>query len=512
VTERLVIFDTTLRDGEQSPGYSMDVPEKLTMAQQLARLGVDVIEAGFPIASLGDFEGVRRIAEEVRGPSVCGLARANPADIERCWEAVKASARPRIHVFIATSDIHMQYKLRKTREEVLRDAVESVRLAKRFSQDVEFSAEDATRSEIGFLIEVVSAVIEAGAVTVNIPDTVGYTIPSEFSRLVRTLKERVPHVDQAVLSVHCHNDLGLAVANSLAAVEAGARQVECTINGIGERAGNASLEEIVMALKVRREKLGIETGIVTEQLYPASRALTHITGIGVQPNKAIVGANAFAHESGIHVAALLKSELTYSIMTPDQVGVTAHQYIMGKHSGRHAFREKLKVLGHEPPPEQFEIAFQRMKELADRKKRVFDEDIETILTGIHSAGPGLYVLEDVRFQSGTNITPRATVKLKVKGRSKSATATGDGPVDAAFAAVRRLTHFKGTLAKFAIQAVTGGTDAQGEVTIALEEKGRTVRGVGSHTDIVVASVKAFLSALNRLETAGKNPASPEKGV
>ena len=509
MTDSVRIFDTTLRDGEQSPGFSMDLGEKLKMAQQLARLGVDVIEAGFPIASPGDFESVRRVAEEVRGPAICGLARAHKGDIDRCWEAVRAADRPRIHVFIATSDIHLKYKLKKDRGQVLHDAVESVRYAKSLTKDIEFSAEDATRSDPQYLIQVVEAVIDAGAVTINVPDTVGYTVPSEFSKLIRTLRENVRNIDRAVISVHCHNDLGLAVANSLTALEAGARQVECTINGIGERAGNASLEEIVMALRVRREKLGLETAIKTEQLYPSSRLLAHITGINVQPNKAIVGANAFAHESGIHQDGLLKSELTYSIMTPDQVGVTAHQYVLGKHSGRHAFREKLKAMGHELAPEQFEQAFGKMKELADKKKRVFDEDIEAILAGLFKEGEEKYLLEDLRFQSGTNITPRATVKLKVNGKAKASTAAGDGPVDAAFSAVRKLTHFKGTLAKFSINAVTGGTDAQGEVIVAVEQGGRVVRGVGSHTDIVVASVKAFLSALNRLESTLGRPA---KGV
>ncbi len=510
MTETVKIFDTTLRDGEQSPGFSMDLPEKLQMAQQLARLGVDVIEAGFPIASTGDFESVRRVAREIRGPAVAGLARANQTDIDRCWEAVRPAEKPRIHVFIATSDIHLQFKLRKSRDAVLQEAVAAVRHAKQYTPDIEFSAEDATRSDPAYLAQVVQAVIEAGATTINIPDTVGYTIPSEFSRLIRQLKN-VPNIDRATISVHCHNDLGLAVANSLAAVEAGARQVECTINGIGERAGNASLEEIVMALKVRQEKLGLVTGIRTEQLFPTSRLLAHITGIGVQPNKAIVGANAFAHESGIHQDGLLKSELTYSIMTPDQVGVTAHQYIMGKHSGRHAFREKLKAMGHQLEEARFEQTFTRMKELADKKKRVFDEDIEALIASQTATGPEKFILEDLRFQSGTNVTPRATVKLRIKGKTKSATASGDGPVDAAFQAVRKLTHFKGTLAKFSINALTGGTDAQGEVTVAVEQEGKTTRGVGSHTDIVVASVKAFLAALNRLESLPK-PQRAEKGI
>ncbi|MBI2083903.1 MAG: 2-isopropylmalate synthase [Deltaproteobacteria bacterium] len=505
------IFDTTLRDGEQSPGYSMDINEKLTMAHQLARLGVDVIEAGFPIASPGDFESVRRIASEVEGPSICGLARAQTADIERCWEAVKPSRKPRIHVFIATSDIHLKYKLRKDREQVLKDAVQAIRLAKSFTEDVEFSAEDATRSDPTYLAEILSAVVEAGAMTLNIPDTVGYTIPSEYSKLIRYLKEHVQGADHVVLSAHCHNDLGLAVANSLAGIESGIRQVECTINGIGERAGNASLEEIVMALKVRQEKLGLTTRIQTEQLYPSSRLLAHITGIGVQPNKAIVGANAFAHESGIHQDGLLKSELTYSIMTPDQVGVTAHQYVLGKHSGRHAFREKLKALNYQLTDAQFEEVFKKMKELADKKKRVFDEDIEMIVMDLLGHGPERYILEDLKIQSGTRLTPKAVVTLKINGKKVRTESKGDGPVDAAFSAIKKLTKFKGNLQKFSINAITGGTDAQGEVTVALEYDGRTVRGVGSHTDIVVASVKAFLAALNRTEST-TDRVHPQKGV
>ncbi|MBI2068316.1 MAG: 2-isopropylmalate synthase [Deltaproteobacteria bacterium] len=509
--DRVKIFDTTLRDGEQSPGYSMNLDEKLRMAHQLARLGVDVIEAGFPIASPGDFESVRRVAEEVKGPIICGLARANSLDIDRCWEAVKIAERPRIHVFLATSDIHLKHKLRMTRDEALEEAVKGVQLARSFTQDVEFSAEDATRSDPDYLAEVFQAVIEAGATTLNVPDTVGYTFPLEYSKLIHFLKEKIPSSGQATISVHCHNDLGLSVANSLAAVQAGARQVECTINGIGERAGNASLEEIVMALKVREEALGLETGIETTQLYPASRLLAHITGIGVQPNKAIVGANAFAHESGIHQAGLLRSELTYSIMTPAQVGLTAHQYVMGKHSGRNAFREKLKAMGHELTPEQFESAFIKMKELADKKKRVFDEDIDAIVASLLTQGEERYSLEEIRIQSGTRMIPKATVILRVNGKRRMASAKGDGPVDAAFSAIRKLTKFKGALSKFNINAVTGGTDAQGEVTVALEEKGKTVRGIGSHTDIVIASVKAFLVALNRLDSTSKR-LHPQEGV
>ncbi|MBI1908751.1 MAG: 2-isopropylmalate synthase [Deltaproteobacteria bacterium] len=514
MTERVKIFDTTLRDGEQSPGYSMDLAEKVRMAEQLARLNVDVIEAGFPVASRGDFEAVKGVAEKVKGGVVvAGLSRANAKDIDVCWEAVRSAVQPRIHTFIATSDIHLQYKLRKSREQVLEEAVAAVRYARKYTPDVEFSAEDATRSDPDYLAQVIQAVIAAGATTVNIPDTVGYTIPSEYARLIAHLKKEVPDIHKAVISVHCHNDLGLAVANSLVAVEQGARQVECTINGIGERAGNASLEEIVMAFKVREEKLGLVTRIVTEQIVPSSRLLTHITGVGVQPNKAIVGANAFAHESGIHQDGLLKSELTYSIMTPAQVGLTRHQYVLGKHSGRHALRKQLEQMGHKPSEEDLGKIFVRFKELADKKKQVFDEDLEVLVAGLLSQGPEKFHLQDVIFQSGTKKTPKAYVTLHIEGKKKKASETGSGPVDAIFKAIQKLAGFKGALSKFSINAITGGMDAQGEVMVAItEEGGRTVRGTGSHTDIVIASALAYVNALNRLELFKKLPKGPKQGV
>ncbi len=493
------IFDTTLRDGEQSPGYSMDTGEKIRMAQQLARLGVDVIEAGFPVASRGDFEAVQRIAREIEGPSIAGLARANLADIDACWEAIRDARRPRIHTFLATSDIHLQYKLRKTRSEVLEIAVASVKHAKGYTADVEFSAEDATRSVREYLAEVVEAVIDAGATTINVPDTVGYTIPSEYASLIAFLKQKVRNIDKAVISVHCHNDLGLAVANSLAAAENGARQVECTINGIGERAGNASMEEIVMALKVRQNRLGLTTNIQTEQIYPSSKLLTHITGIAVQPNKAIVGANAFAHESGIHQDGLLKNEQTYSIMTPAQIGLTEHKYILGKHSGRHAFRARLKGMGHELSEADLDQAFKKFKELADRKKAIFEEDLEAIVTGVVRTVPETYVLKSVEVSGGTKKKPKAALEITKKGKKLKAVEFGAGPVDAVFKALKKLSKFKGNLEKFIVTAVTGGTDAQGEVMVELQDKGHTVRGVGAHTDILVASAKAYVAALNRLE-------------
>lgn len=492
------IFDTTLRDGEQSPGYSMDTGEKIRMAQQLARLHVDIIEAGFPVASQGDFEAVQRIAREVMGPTICGLSRANIGDIDRCWAAIQDAKKARIHTFIATSDIHLKYKLRKSREQVFEDAIQAVRHARQYTDDVEFSAEDATRSDPDYLVKVFSAVIEAGATTINVPDTVGYTVPSEYGPLIAYLKKNIPNIQKATISVHCHNDLGLAVANSLTAIENGARQAECTINGIGERAGNASMEEIVMALKVRKEKLGLDTHIITEQIYPTSKLLTHITGIAVQPNKAIVGANAFAHESGIHQDGLLKEERTYSIMKPSDIGLMEHKYILGKHSGRHAFKARLKGMGFDLSEEEVEKAFRRFKELADKKKSIFEEDLEAIVTGLVRTVPETYTLESVEVQSGTQKKPKAVVVVKVRGKKVKVVENGAGPVDAVFKALKKISKFRGNLEKFTVNAVTGGTDAQGETMVELHHNGKTARGVGSHTDIIVASAKAYVAALNRL--------------
>jgi 2-isopropylmalate synthase len=511
----LRIFDTTLRDGEQAPGYSMNVEEKVKMAHQLARLGVDIIEAGFPSSSPGDFEGVLRIAQEVKGPVICALARATPEDIDRAYEAIIPAERKRIHTFIATSEIHMNHKLRMTREEVLEAAGRAVERAKRYVEDVEFSCEDATRSDPDFLLKVYQRAIDAGATTINVPDTVGYAVPSEFAQLIRFLKENLRGIEGVVISAHCHDDLGLAVANSIAAVEAGARQVECTINGIGERAGNASLEEIVMALKVRKDVFGIETGIDTRQIYPTSRLLCQITGHVIQPNKAIVGANAFAHEAGIHQDGVLKYALTYEIMKPEDVGLSTNRLVLGKHSGRHAFRHRLEELGYYLDEEALNRAFQRFKQLADVKKEVFDEDLEALVAEEVIRIPYRYHLCSVNVASGTEMQPTATVVLEVEGKREVASATGNGPVDAALNAIKKITGTKAILLQYLVSAITGGTDAQGEVTVRLEEDGRVVQGQGSDTDIVVASAKAYVHALNKLayrkEVARKIEVEPTVG-
>ena len=497
--ELVKIFDTTLRDGEQSPGCSMDADEKLRMARQLAKLGVDIIEAGFPIASQGDFAAVQKIAREISGASVAGLSRAHVKDIDRCWEAICEAERPRIHTFIATSDLHLKYKLGKSREQVLKDAVAAVEHALQYTPDVEFSAEDATRSDWNYLVEVIEAVIAKGAKTVNIPDTVGYTVPAEYFRLIDHLKKNVKNIDRATISVHCHNDLGLAVANSLAAIQAGARQVECTINGIGERAGNAALEEIVMALKVRKDLLQCDTAIRTEQLYHSSKLLTLITGVQVQPNKAIVGDNAFAHESGIHQDGLLKNTMTYEIMTPESVGWSQSKLVLGKHSGRHAFRTRLHELGYELEEAEFTRVFDSFKDLADKKKEIFDDDLEVIIFEQRNRSEDRYVLKDYKVTSESDQLPKAEITLEFDGKSHSGQAQGDGPVEAAFKVLKKITGFPGELTRFNISAITGGADAQGEVSVNLREDGREVRGVGTHTDIIKASIKAYINALNRFE-------------
>jgi 2-isopropylmalate synthase len=491
------IFDTTLRDGEQCPGASMNREEKLAMARQLARLRVDIIEAGFPAASDDDFAGVRAIAEGVEGPVIAALCRARKGDIDRAAEAIAPAARGRIHTFIATSPIHMAHKLKMGPEQVLEAAVAAVRHARGYTDDVEFSAEDAVRSEMDFLCRVTEAVIDAGATTVNIPDTVGYAIPGEFGARIRGLMERVPNVDRAVISVHCHNDLGLAVANSLAAVAAGAGQVECTVNGIGERAGNASLEEVVMALKVRADLFDADTGVDTTEITRASRLLTSITGMVVQPNKAIVGANAFAHESGIHQDGLLKHKATYEIMTPESVGLAAHNLVLGKHSGRHAFKDKLAEQGYALSDAEVERAFTRFKRLADQKKEVFEEDLAAIVADEIHRIPERFALAALEVRSGTELTPTADVALTVDGETKRGSATGDGPVDATYAAIRSLTGTDSRLTAYIVQAISGGTDAQGSVTVKVEEGGRTFTGQGSDPDIVVASARAYLNALNK---------------
>ncbi len=498
-SEKIKIFDTTLRDGEQSPGCSMDIPEKIRMARQLAKLNVDIIEAGFPVASEGDFLAVKKIAQEIEGPIIAGLSRANPKDIDRAWEALKHAKRPRIHTFIATSDIHLEYKLKKTREQVLEDTFNAVKHASQYTDDIEFSAEDATRSDWPYLAQVFSAAVEAGAKTLNVPDTVGYTYPAEFTKLITFLKQNVKGADRVVFSVHCHNDLGLAVANSLAAIQAGARQVECTVNGIGERAGNCAMEEVVMAMRVRPDLFPYHTQIQTDQIYHSSKLLTLITGVSVQPNKAIVGANAFAHEAGIHQDGVLKNQMTYEIMTPESVGWSTNKLVLGKHSGRHAFRSRLIELGYQLSDDDLQKAFTAFKKLADIKKQVFDDDLEALVTDEISRGADKFEIVDIRVQSGTRLKPKSKVKMRCDGKPKMAESIGGGPVDATFKAIRKIVRFKGELLKYNVAAITGGTDAQGEVSVTLKEGTREVRGVGTHSDIILASAKAFVNALNRLE-------------
>jgi 2-isopropylmalate synthase len=508
MTNRITIFDTTLRDGEQSPGASMNVEEKLKMAHQLDALGVDVIEAGFPISSDEDFESVKQTAQQVRRPVIAGLCRAVPADIERAWEALAYAERPRIHTFIATSDIHLEYKLKKTREQVLEDARQAVRLAKRFTEDVEFSAEDATRTDPDYLCQIVQAVIEEGATTVNIPDTVGYTIPSEFTKIIETLRARVHNIDRCQLSVHCHNDLGLAVANSMAAVQAGARQVECTINGIGERAGNASLEEIVMALRVRRDLLPYETGINAEHIYKTSQLLSNITGIFVQPNKAIVGKNAFAHEAGIHQHGVLSHRLTYEIMTPESVGVKQSLLVLGKHSGRHALNNRFQEMGYTLSRAELDKAYKLFTKLADRKKEVFEEDLMAILQdGIRDI-PEAYSLRLVQALAGNPKSSTATVVLERDGQTFVQSATGDGPVAAAYEAIDQITGVRGHVLDYTIRSITRGRDAVGEVFVHADFDGRMFTGKAASTDIVDASARAYLHAVNKVIHADERRTTP----
>ena len=497
--ERVIIYDTTLRDGEQSPGASMNPDEKLRIARQLERLGVDVIEAGFPIASEGDFDSVRQIAREIKNSQVSGLARANALDIDRAWEAVREAAHPRIHTFISSSDIHLQYQLKKGRAQVLKEAREAVRRARGFTDNVEFSPMDATRSDWDYLCEMVEATIEEGATTVNIPDTVGYAVPEEFGNLIAYLFAKVRNIRQAVISAHCHNDLGLAVANSLAAVKAGARQVECTINGIGERAGNTALEEVVMALTTRKDFYHLQSRIKTKHIYQTSRLLTQITGIAVQPNKAIVGANAFAHESGIHQDGLIKEKITYEIMTPQSVGISDSHLVLGKHSGRHAVSEHLKKMGHNLTTEELNKVFVRFKEIADAKKEVFDEDLEAIIFEELYRLKDKYKLQYLNVVSGNVAIPTATMQMLVEGHTVQDAGFGNGPVDATIDAIRKITGTNYDLVRYAVTAITGGTDALGEVTVQLKFDGKTVTGRGAHPDVIVASATAYINALNRLE-------------
>jgi len=499
--EKIIIFDTTLRDGEQAPGASLNQKEKLEIAAALLNLGVDVIEAGFPVSSPGDFEAVKAVAKSVKGPIICGLARAVKKDIDTAWQAVKFSQRPRIHVFLATSKIHMKYKLKKAEDEILRLAVEGVKYARKLCPDIEFSPEDASRSEREFLFKVIEAVIDAGASTVNIPDTVGYAEPQQFGDLIRSIKENVPNIEKAVISVHCHNDLGLAVANSLSAVRNGARQVECTVNGLGERAGNASLEEIVMALETRKDIFGgLKTGIKKNQIYKTSRLVSKLTGFVIAPNKAIVGMNAFRHESGIHQDGVLKERSTYEIIRPEDVGFYGVGLVLGKHSGRHAFSERLKQLGFHLDEKQLDKAFLRFKELTDKKKNIFDEDLIAIVDDEISIVNSLWQLAGFEVNSGTEITPRAAVNLKKKGTILTGASTGDGPVDACFKAIDKITGIKVKLEDYRLEAVTSGRDALGEVSLKLRIQGRIVSGRSSSTDIIEASLRAYLDAINKLES------------
>jgi len=492
------IFDTTLRDGEQAPGNSMNIEEKLRIAKQLQKLNVDIFEAGFPIASDGDFEAVKKIAQSIKGPQIAGLCRSNDKDIDRAWEALKyAGEKGRIHTFIATSDIHMKYKLRMEPGKVMEAAISAVKRACSYTPNVEFSCEDATRTRLPFLAEMVEAVIDAGATTVNIPDTVGYTIPNEYYNIIKYLMDNVRNVNKAIISVHCHNDLGLAVANSIAAVQAGAGQVECTINGIGERAGNCSLEEFVMALRTRRDIMPFSTNIATEQITSSSRLLSTVTGIMVQPNKAIVGANAFAHESGIHQHGMMMDKSTYEIMTPESVGLSASALVLGKHSGRHAFKKRLEELGHELSEELLQRAFDKFKALADLKKEVFDEDLDAIIAE-EAREEEKYKLDHITVTCGSFAVATATVQLEIDGKPVRTAELGDGPVDATLKAIKKLTKTKAKLEQYNVGSITGGTDAQGEVTVRVSEGNHTVVGKGSSTDIIEASAKAYIHALNRL--------------
>ncbi|MBI2864970.1 MAG: 2-isopropylmalate synthase [Chloroflexi bacterium] len=507
--ERIVIFDTTLRDGEQSPGATLVPDEKLEIARQLARMGVDVIEAGFPLSSPGDFEAVSRIAKEVRNASICGLAHADAAAIDQAWEALKGAADPRIHVFLSTSDIHLMHQLRKNKEEVMVQAVSMVKRARRYVSNVEFSPMDATRSDPEYVYHIVEAAIDAGATTVNIPDTVGYVMPLEFEALIRGVFERVRNIHKAVVSVHCHNDLGLAVANSLAAVRAGARQIECTINGIGERAGNCSLEEVVMALHTRKDFFSqFASQIDTTQISKISRMVSDYTGMIVQPNKAIVGANAFRHESGIHQDGVIKERTTYEIMDPRSIGLVSSELVLGKLSGRHAFRQHVAEMGYQLSEEDLGRAFLRFKELADKKKEVTDRDLEAVISDELRMSHEIYRLEQVQVSCGDHSIPTATVQLIAPdGNILSDAALGTGPVDAIYKAINRIVGVPNRLIEFSVKSVTEGIDAIGDVTIRIESEGRVYTGRGAATDIVVASAKAYMNALNKLLAAQPSYAS-----
>ena len=510
--ERICVFDTTLRDGEQSPGCSLNLEEKVRMARQLEQLRVDVIEAGFPIASVGDFEAVHLVARTIEHCTVAALCRTVKRDIDRAWEAIQYAKKPRIHAFIATSDIHLAHKLKKTRQQALEDAVWAVQYAKSLCNEVEFSCEDASRSNIDYLCEIVKAAIDAGATIINLPDTVGYALPEEYGAMFRTVRERVPGAQNVTFSTHCHNDFGLAVANSLAAIRNGARQVECTVNGIGERAGNAALEEVVMALRTRKETLGVDTNVNTEEIYKSSKLLTTLTGTLVQRNKAIVGANAFAHEAGIHQDGMLKSPLTYEIMTPQSVGIKHSTLVLGKHSGRHALKQRYIELGYDLSNEELEQAYQTFCTIADQKKDIFDEDLIAIVEDRESSADDFYHLDSIQVFSGTNLRPTATVELRLRDERFVDSATGDGPVDAAYKAIERITGVIGKLTEYSIKSVTFGHDAIGEVFVRVDFDGLLLNGRAVSTDVITGSAKAYLEALNRAIAAKKRRDAQQNGV
>ena len=505
--EKVLIFDTTLRDGEQSPGASLSIAEKLEIAQQLAVLGVDIIEAGFPVSSPAQFEATKLVAEQVRGPVITGLARASEGDIEAAGKAIAPAKNKRIHTFIATSPVHMKHKLKKKPDEVLKMAVEAVRLAKGFVDDVEFSPEDACRSEMPFLIEVLAAVIEAGATTLNIPDTVGYVMPYEYGQIIAQLRSDVPGIEKCVISTHCHNDLGMAVANSLTGVRNGARQVECTVNGLGERAGNAALEEVVMAIHTRPDFFasqsagGLTTNIKTTEIYRTSQLVSQLTGFLVQPNKAIVGANAFAHEAGVHVDGVLKERTTYEIMTPESIGLGGSRMVLGRHTGRHGFVDRCAQLGFKLKKDEIEHAYRRFLDIADKKKEVFDEDLAAIINEEIHVVEHTYELEYLHVVSGTGTLPTASVRIRTKGETRQAAACGDGPVDAAYEAIREATGLSPKLENYTIRAVTGGKEALGEATVRISDDGKKFVGRGISTDIIEASAKAYVDAINRMVSA-----------
>jgi len=503
--DQVIVFDTTLRDGEQSPGATMNAAEKMRLATQLEKLGVDAMEAGFPAASPGDFEAVELIAGKIRNTQVTALARASKEDIDRAWGAIKEAAHPRIHTFIATSDIHLEHKLKMTRDQVINKAVDAVRYARTLTGNVEFSAEDGSRSDPDFLCRVFEAAIEAGATTVNLPDTVGYAMPDEFTQLISYIRQHTPNIHRVVLSIHCHNDLGLATANTLAGLKAGARQVEVTINGIGERAGNTSLEEVVMGLYTRNDLLGLNTNINMPEIHSTSRLVSMVTGIVVQPNKAVVGANAFAHEAGIHQDGVLKNPMTYEIMKPETIGLARNRLVLGKHSGRHAFKQKLQELGYDLSNGELNKLFDKFKGLADKRKEILDEDIEVLVAEEILRVPDVYQLDYLNVVSGNVAVPTATVKLKIQGSETLSAGFGIGPIDATFNTISKMVGSQAKLLRFSVNAISGGMDAQGEVTVRLKENGLVALGKGADPDIITASAKAYINGLNRLEYMKRNP-------